>query len=109
MEEATTTAEQDTRPPVPEPDLSNLDPWLEKVVDTPSLSYETGKKEDGTPLPPEEQLKLTRDQLKTFADDHIKMRNHPREQMRNSALDDQGIKTNLVSSVRSGNLSKQFK
>lgn len=102
-----TELESDPRPEIPEPDLDNLDPWLEKVVNKPAVSYETGANADGTPLTPDQQLKLTREQIKTFVSGHKEMSENPRFKTR--ALTGPALKQAVVDNVRTSGVSTKFK
>lgn len=84
-------------PEIPEPDFDHLDDWLEKVVDRPSVSFETGiNDETGLPLTLPEQIAATRENLAEFKKVAARV---PKEK----------VAVQLVNLVRTTGLSSKFK
>lgn len=84
-------------PEIPKPDLDDLDVWLKKVVDRPSVSFKTGINDNtGQPLTRDEQVAATRKFLAEFKKAAPRV---PKEQ----------IQKQLVHLVRATGLSSKFK
>lgn len=107
--EATSEAREDTRPEIPEPNLDNLTPWLNQVIDVPAEGYKTAKNPDDTPLTRDQQIELTKKQYRDMVSLHQQLRNHSEERMRSHALNDVSLKKELIFAARADKVSTKFK
>lgn len=57
------------QPDIEEPNLDNLDPWLEKYITIPFRGYEDKTHPDGTHFSRQEVLEASRNQLRILAND----------------------------------------